>query len=423
MAYKMRVLHCLGRRAQAARAAGRHVLLAGDFNIAPQPLDHCDPSSEFHKRADRRWLAALLSANHTWRTPVLAPSPAKLAHRSSDGSAGSDAPDSDAPMHGLAVDAGDDLHLAEAAEDAHGSKQCAQGPEGGCSACAHLTAVAVQLQQALPDPNATAGGPHTLEFLPCGGFVDTFRQFQPNRAEAYTCWNTATGARANNWGTRIDLLLAADPAPGADASPCATNSATALSADLQQAAVAATQPRPRWRWVDAMAAADVEGDRSGSDHAPAWLQVAVHAMATCTPASVPLPESAQSMLSSQGKQASLARLWLGALAAWLLCGAFDAWTAKSVDGAGRSSNLCRPVTIALCLLLCLHRLTSLSAKTSKTCVPIEYSLRRLGAQRFRSGGRPCQTTPATTRIFTAFTAVHSVCAAERRPQVCANTER
>ena len=32
------------------------------------------------------------------------------------------------------------------------------------------------------------------------------------RKEAYTCWSQASGARVNNWGTRIDLILAADGA-------------------------------------------------------------------------------------------------------------------------------------------------------------------------------------------------------------------
>ncbi len=27
------------------------------------------------------------------------------------------------------------------------------------------------------------------------------------REAAYTCWSTASGARVNNWGTRIDLVL------------------------------------------------------------------------------------------------------------------------------------------------------------------------------------------------------------------------
>ena len=39
-------------------------------------------------------------------------------------------------------------------------------------------------------------------------FVDTFRYFHPNQEGAFTCWSTVTGARATNYGTRIDYILA-----------------------------------------------------------------------------------------------------------------------------------------------------------------------------------------------------------------------
>lgn len=43
----------------------------------------------------------------------------------------------------------------------------------------------------------------------CGGkFVDTFRFFHPSRPQAFTCWNTLTGARQTNYGTRIDYIFA-----------------------------------------------------------------------------------------------------------------------------------------------------------------------------------------------------------------------
>lgn len=37
--------------------------------------------------------------------------------------------------------------------------------------------------------------------------VDTFRHLHPKTRDAYTCWNTKTGARQNNFGTRIDYIL------------------------------------------------------------------------------------------------------------------------------------------------------------------------------------------------------------------------
>ncbi|CAM9193706.1 unnamed protein product [Laminaria digitata] len=38
--------------------------------------------------------------------------------------------------------------------------------------------------------------------------VDCFRRLHPNRKDAFTCWNTQTGARENNYGTRIDYITA-----------------------------------------------------------------------------------------------------------------------------------------------------------------------------------------------------------------------
>ncbi|CCI46976.1 unnamed protein product [Albugo candida] len=37
--------------------------------------------------------------------------------------------------------------------------------------------------------------------------VDIFRAFYPDRKKAFTCWNAATMARKNNFGTRIDYIL------------------------------------------------------------------------------------------------------------------------------------------------------------------------------------------------------------------------
>jgi AP endonuclease-2 len=40
-----------------------------------------------------------------------------------------------------------------------------------------------------------------------GGFSDCFRVFHPERKNAFTVWSLATGARQNNYGSRIDLCL------------------------------------------------------------------------------------------------------------------------------------------------------------------------------------------------------------------------
>jgi hypothetical protein len=73
------------------------------------------------------------------------------------------------------------------------------------------------------------------------------------RREAYTCWSTASGARVNNYGTRIDLILAAGPAtPGAAGGNAADFHALFTGADI---------------WADAQ----------GSDHAPVWAELAPRA--------------------------------------------------------------------------------------------------------------------------------------------------
>ena len=42
-------------------------------------------------------------------------------------------------------------------------------------------------------------------------FVDTFRYFHPSRRDSFTCWRTTTGARATNYGTRIDYIFGDSP--------------------------------------------------------------------------------------------------------------------------------------------------------------------------------------------------------------------
>jgi hypothetical protein len=98
----------LGERLAAFLAAQRPVILLGDLNISPYPIDSCSPSPDFEQSPSRQWLR----------------------------------------------------------------QQLVEG--GGC-------------------------------------LLDVFRACHPLQREAYTCWSTATGARVNNYGTRIDLVLAGQP--------------------------------------------------------------------------------------------------------------------------------------------------------------------------------------------------------------------
>jgi len=49
-------------RAEAFAAAGKHVVVTGDLNICPHPLDHCEPDMKhfYACRPDRRWLMDML---------------------------------------------------------------------------------------------------------------------------------------------------------------------------------------------------------------------------------------------------------------------------------------------------------------------------------------------------------------------------
>ncbi len=66
-----------------------------------------------------------------------------------------------------------------------------------------------------------------------------------HRPEAYSCWSTASSARINNYGTRIDLILAAGPCGDAGRH----FHASVTGGDI---------------WMDA----------HGSDHAPAYADLA-----------------------------------------------------------------------------------------------------------------------------------------------------
>ncbi|CAF1014598.1 unnamed protein product [Rotaria sp. Silwood1] len=45
------------------------------------------------------------------------------------------------------------------------------------------------------------------KFIDNNIFIDTFRYLHPDQREAYTCWETLSSARVNNYGVRIDYIL------------------------------------------------------------------------------------------------------------------------------------------------------------------------------------------------------------------------
>ena len=126
MTFKMNFFRALECRWNALLAAGRTVVVVGDLNIAPRPIDYPDysPEKDFYKdsRPDRRWMRSLLG---------------------------------------------------------HQQQQEDKEEEAG-------------------------GGDYGVH-----RFIDCFRVFHSTRRDAFTVWSTATGARVNNYGSRIDLTLAA----------------------------------------------------------------------------------------------------------------------------------------------------------------------------------------------------------------------
>ena len=45
-------------------------------------------------------------------------------------------------------------------------------------------------------------------------FFDAFRQFHPERKEAFTCWNSEKNCRSTNFGTRLDYILTSNDLRG-----------------------------------------------------------------------------------------------------------------------------------------------------------------------------------------------------------------
>ena len=118
LGFKEQFHNAVASRARALQAAGRRVVIAGDFNVTHRAIDHCSPEAwvketgrKFEDHLFRRWMTALLS------------------------------------------------------------------------------------------PVAVAG-------TEVGPFVDCFRLHNPRAKGAFTWWDQRTGARGNNYGTRLDYIVA-----------------------------------------------------------------------------------------------------------------------------------------------------------------------------------------------------------------------
>jgi Endonuclease/Exonuclease/phosphatase family len=212
-------------RADAFLAAGRQVVIAGDFNISPARADHCDPcpEPEFCQRPHRKWLRSMLRGGggcfvdsfRKWHP-----------HRS-------------APMRGELT-------------------RRAQGM--GRTNRAQFDLFYMQNRKFGPYLSAIIDRCEARAFLVGSLLVPVVGASCLFRREAYSCWSTASSARVNNYGTRIDLILYADP-PVHDAkhqqSPGGGDGGTDQLNALD----------------DACVGADVCADVYGSDHAPVFVDL------------------------------------------------------------------------------------------------------------------------------------------------------
>ncbi|KAG2489940.1 hypothetical protein HYH03_011572 [Edaphochlamys debaryana] len=288
-AFKMEFYRALQLRLDALLAGGRRVVVVGDLNISPHPIDvaGATPRDFDGRRADRAWLRGLMA-----RGPPLEPDgPAGLAGLTGPG--GQSAGDGQKPG-------------AEEAWAARAESEGERGDEGDEER---------EEAQAWREEEARAGACGVeASRAACVPFVDAFRAFQPDRV-VYSCWNTSSGARVNNYGSRIDHTLAADGSEAGRTAVRAHRRAWAREQGVRQQgqqgrAAGAEGGASAWRppvpdWV---LGADVLPDVEGSDHAPVTLTLDLpeHELTRgpAAAAAPPLPLSSR-LLFDASRQATL----------------------------------------------------------------------------------------------------------------------
>uniref|UniRef100_A0A8C4R6C0 DNA-(apurinic or apyrimidinic site) endonuclease 2 n=2 Tax=Eptatretus burgeri TaxID=7764 RepID=A0A8C4R6C0_EPTBU len=171
-AFKLRFYKLLQLRVEAILSSGSHVVLLGDMNTAHQLGDHCDPDDPltFDEHPGRRWLDHFLCKNT--REEVVAPFAAGNDQESCN---------CDSKMHHNSSILCGHVGYVSNISAVEESETCFDDKSENDS-CA---------------PKSVSGG----------HFVDAFRLLHPNLEGAYTCWSAVTGARATNYGTRIDYVF------------------------------------------------------------------------------------------------------------------------------------------------------------------------------------------------------------------------
>jgi AP endonuclease-2 len=219
LAFKMRFYTALQRRWEALLANNRAVIVVGDMNIAPGPLDYPDYDPEYYRstRPDRIWLRDLLLNSN------------QETSSSFSGFSGNISP------------------------------------------------------SGVKYTNYNSGGGGKQQNSPVPSFIDCFRVFYPDRKDAFTVWSTATGARSNNYGSRIDLTLSSglhvgkEPPPGLPSLPLSSSPPKNLPPPQQQQLLLNQQLANLLINNEVyISAADIEPTVQGSDHCPAWVEVSLN---------------------------------------------------------------------------------------------------------------------------------------------------
>lgn len=345
-AYCCVCLQALEIRMRSYVSSGRHVLLVGDLNISPHPVDSCCPDEDFNRRIDRKWLQSLL---YTPGRPKLLGCDVERLEVSPTASA--------AAAAAVAAQTQERVSTAQHLERNEYHQRAQQGAEACGVRCAS-SHCSIRDQQPAAPAAAKPGTAWDIHPAAAEGrlFVDVFRLFHSARREAYTCWSTATGARVNNYGSRIDHILAAQGHPQhlqhqhrqqplqlSDQLTTWHNShaATENQQDLCNTTVSTLQQKgfqqecsiqqtmhgqplgaghePRYAcgqpagrdFISWFKSCDIWVDMMGSDHAPVWVDMQVPDGLLHVDID---PPKAASRYMFTGRQASL-KQWLSAAAA------------------------------------------------------------------------------------------------------------
>ena len=161
------------------------MVILGDINTSHHLIDHCEGDSrdpqEFYDNPGRTFLSQLLL------------SPSKVRGKvGEDGNGVGEREKVETTCEGQG---------SETTQEIVGSGASTLVGESGVSDSPSIGQT--EMNASTTDISQSSG----ITAIESRAFVDAFRMFHPTRKEAFTCWNTTIGARATNYGTRIDYIF------------------------------------------------------------------------------------------------------------------------------------------------------------------------------------------------------------------------